>query len=396
MISMDKEKKKQTAAIIIPTYNEAGNIGALLQEIRLVAASVADGWHIKIVVVDGNSSDGTADIVQQMIAARRPSDIHLIREPNKSGIGAAYCLGFKYAIGAVAADALIEFDGDFQHSPDHIPLLLKRLDDGYDYVVASRSAKNGSEPAGRPLFRKALTSIGGFVAKTILFFPSRSFLLVTDPTTGLKATRVKGFADRLDLDPAHLKSRTFGYKIEWLYRTLGFGARYKEIPLNFENRKAGTSKFSGSVIFDILRVCVALRMKDALTHRFLKYAIVGLGGYVVNAIFLTLLHRITGIEPLSWALSAEAAIISNYFFNNIWTFGDARKRGSFGWISGLARFNMASIGAVAIEGVFGPLFTAIVGGAYRQVVLIFVIVLLVVPYNWFMYNRFVWKDRPSA
>ncbi|MDR3558671.1 MAG: glycosyltransferase [Candidatus Pacebacteria bacterium] len=389
---MDANNKKQIAAVVIPTYNEEGNIGALLDEIRRTVFSVTDGWVIKIVVVDGDSSDGTPDIVQQKMSAdEQGKDIHLIREPKRSGIGAAYCSGFRYAIDELGSDAVIEFDGDFQHSPDHILPLLKGLDDGYDYVVASRSVMKGSEPPERSRFRKALTVVGGFAARVILFFPGKNFWLVTDPTTGLKATRVRGFADKLDLDPDRLYSRRFGYKVEWLYETIRFGAHYKEVPLVFENRRAGESKFSRSVIFDILRVCILVRMNAAPTRRFIKYAVVGLSGYIINAVFLSLLYKTTHIEYLSWILSAEAAIICNYFFNNVWTFVDRRMNGLGGWLFGLAKFNLSSVGAIAIEGIFGPLLTMIVGGGYRQAVLVFVVVFMVVPYNWFMYNRFIWK-----
>jgi dolichol-phosphate mannosyltransferase len=243
------------------------------------------------------------------------------------------------------------------------------------------------------MFRSLLTKFGGFLARIILFFPGQNFRKVTDPTTGLKATRVKGFADQLDLNLASLKSKRFGYKIQWLSETIQLGARYKEIPLKFENRRAGVSKFSWPVIFDILRVCIAVRLKDQSTRRFLKYAIVGLIGYAVNAILLEAVFRLTGVEFLAWILSAEAAIISNFFLNNLWTFRYRRIAGFSNWLFGLAKFNFTSLGAIAIEGIFGPLFTMIVGGGYRQLVLVFVIAFMVIPYNWFMYNRFIWKSE---
>jgi dolichol-phosphate mannosyltransferase len=381
--------KKQIAAIVIPTYNEAGNIGALLEEIQGVAVS-ASNWQIIIVVVDGNSSDGTINIVESMVA-KQPGFVHLVKESGPSGIGSAYCLGFKYAIDKIKADVVIEFDGDFQHPTSCILGLLEEIKNGYDYVVASRSIEEGGETVERGMFRSLLTKFGGFLARVILFFPGQNFREVTDPTTGLKATRVKGFADRLRLNPTSLKSRRFGYKIQWLYETIQFGARYKEIPLKFENRRAGVSKFSWSVIIDILRVCIAVRTADPHIRRFMRYAVVGCGGYIINAVLLEAVFRLTGVEFLAWVISAEVAIISNFFFNNVWTFNHRRKIGFYVWLSGLAQFNLASLGAIVIEGVFGPLITMIVGNGYRQLALVFVVLFIVTPYNWFMYNRFIWK-----
>ncbi|MDE2037658.1 MAG: glycosyltransferase [Patescibacteria group bacterium] len=381
----------QVAAVIIPTYNEAGAIGALLEEVAGIASS-GSRWRIEVIVVDGCSEDGTAGIVEAA-AARGALRIHLLREPERQGIGAAYCRGFRYAIEEVGADAVIEFDGDLQHPPSHIPQLLQALDDGADYVAASRRMEGGSEPAGRSAFRKALTSLGGGAARFILFFPHAAFRQVTDPTTGLKATRVAGFADSLCLDPSRLVSRGFGYKLQWLSETLRLGARYREIPLRFQDRRAGRSKFAPPVIADILWTCAVVRASDPRTKRFIRYAAAGSAGYIVNAAALALLYRLTGIEALSWALSAEAAIICNYALNNVWAFGDRRKTGFSSWFGGFLAFNLASLGAIAIEGVFGPLLTSLVGPSYRQLVLAAVVLFMVVPYNWLMYSRLIWKQR---
>jgi dolichol-phosphate mannosyltransferase len=391
---MDNKRSDNKAVVIIPTYNESGNIESLVNEISETVQRFTNKWDVSVLVVDGDSTDGTGEIVEKMIIKKLAEsgdvDLHLLREPGHDGIGAAYCRGFKYAIQQLGAEVVIEFDGDFQHSPSHIPLLLSEIDAGYDYVVASRSIKGGGDIYKRSIFRKILTAFGGLVARLILFFPGNIFVRVTDPTTGLKATRVKGHADRLNLDSSQLISQRFGYKIQWLFETITNGAKYKEIPLRFENRRAGVSKFSWAVILDIIRVCFQVRLADKSTKQFIKYGIVGFGGYVINALLLSLLYKLIGIESVAWVLSAEGAILSNYFFNNIWTFGSKVRVGYKSWMAGLIKFNLTSLGAIVIEGIFGPVLTLAAGG-HRQVVLVFVIMVLIVPYNWFMYNRFIWR-----
>lgn len=248
---------KTRVAIVIPTYNEAGNIGRLLLRLADHIFPLLPLHDLHIIVVDGNSSDGTAGIVEELMQTR--PFIHLIREAAKSGIGAAYLEGFSYAMKSLAADAVVEFDADFQHPPEIIPALLGKIDQGYDYVLGSRRIPDASEPADRDFLRRFLTRAGGLLARLILFFPGRHFREVTDPTTGLKATRVRDILDRLDLRPDHLYSKKFGYKVQLLSETLRTGARYAEIPLNFQNRAAGSSKFSSDTTWEILLACLRTR-----------------------------------------------------------------------------------------------------------------------------------------
>ena len=101
-------------AVIVPTYNEAGAIGALCDEMADVFAAVPQHeWHT--VIVDANSPDGTADIVRAK--AKQYPNIHLIVEAQKRGIAMAYITGMRYALDILQADAFVEFDGDGQHDP---------------------------------------------------------------------------------------------------------------------------------------------------------------------------------------------------------------------------------------------------------------------------------------
>jgi dolichol-phosphate mannosyltransferase len=124
----------------------------------------------------------------------------------------------------------------------------------------------------------------------------------------------------------------------------------------------------------------------------MKYAIVGGIGYFINAVLLEIIFHITGVEFLAWVLSAEAAIVSNFILHNFWTFRYRRILGFSKWLSGLAKFNLTSLGAIAIEGIFGPILIILLGENYRQPILVFLIILVIVPYNWFIYNHVIWKN----
>lgn len=381
---------RECAVIVIPTYNEADNIGKMIEYLNSKTFPTLDKkWDMKILVVDGNSPDGTGKVVDNQ--AKKYKNTYLLTETSKDGIGAAYLKGFKYAMEKLGADYVFEFDGDFQHPPETIPVMLNAVDEGYDYVIGSRKIKGGSNPKGWGFKRVFFSEFGGFVARFIMFFPFKNFFKVTDPTTGLKVTRVKGFVDRMDMDyKTHLLTRSFGYKLQLLFETLKMGAKFKEIPLEFHVRNAGESKIESKTAKDIFTVAIKLRWYDDFTQRFLKFGTVGFIGYLINATTLALFSKLWNIEWLAWLLSTEMAIISNFTLNNLWTFKSDKIAGSQ-IIGKFLQFNLTSAGALLIQTIFGSLGVAIFGAQYRQLLLPFIIAFLVLPYNWLMYNKIIWK-----
>jgi len=256
---MFQNDNKPLAVVVIPTYNEVENVRKLIPVLFRRIFPEIRNWRLAALIVDGNSPDGTGAAVRGFL--KDYAGLHLIEERQKSGIGAAYFRGFEYAMKELKADAVIEFDADFQHPPESIKSLLDKMDEGYDCVIGSRKVKGGGEPEGRNALRLFLSEFGGFLARLILFFPGKRFREVTDPTSGLRATRVKWCLDRLNLDPARLHSKKFGYKVQLLSEILSTGARYAEIPLLFANRSAGVSKFEAGTVWDILRSCWLARAR---------------------------------------------------------------------------------------------------------------------------------------
>lgn len=241
--------------IIIPTYNEKDSIGQLIDAVEKEFSSEggsASGrknspkHQLSILIVDGNSPDDTAEIVRNK--AEFYENIDLFIEKEKRGLGMAYIVGMKYAIEQLGADAIIEFDGDFQHDPADIKRLIAEFDNGYDYVIGSRYVAGGSIPKAWPWYRKLLSRFGSLYIKWVLCLPTN------DNTSGFKLSRVKGFAEGLPLDENKILSRQFAYKIHLLYEMIKMGAKVKEIPIKFLERGGGSSKSSMKDIFESLRV----------------------------------------------------------------------------------------------------------------------------------------------
>lgn len=376
------------AVVVIPTFNEAGHTARMIDFLFTKTFPGIHNWRCVLLYVDGKSPDGTWKIIQEK--QKEYKNLDLLIETKKEGIGAAYVKGFRRAMEKHQADVIIEFDSDFQHPPKDIPILLKEISAGYDYVLGSRKIQGGSNPKGWGLDRIFWSEVGGFSARTIMFFPTKYFFQVTDPTTGLKASRVKGFVDTMDMD--HLYSRSFGYKLEFLYKMVKLGAKIKEIPLQFGLRATGESKIEPQTAKDILKSAVLLRWNDPTTQKFIKFGTVGFIGYLVNAIGLAIFFGLTHIEWLAWLLSTELAIISNFTWNNFWTFKSDKIFGIGMLSKKFIQFNFTSLGALLIQTVAGTLLVYLTH-FNRQLLLPFIIAFLILPYNWLMYNTFIWKKK---
>ncbi|MFA7301212.1 MAG: glycosyltransferase [Candidatus Shapirobacteria bacterium] len=379
---------KQTAVVVIAAYNEAGSVRQMMDSLFNHVLPTIKNWNCKVLVVDDTSPDKTYEIVAEL--QKIYPELYLVNNPVKLGMGNAIAKGFHYAIDKLHADVVMEFDCDFQHPPEDLPKLLIEIDNGYDFVIGSRKIKGGSVPASWGLKRKFFTYVGGFTSRFILFFPFKPFFQVTDPTTGLRASRVKGFVDQIDLD--HMYTLKFGYKIELLFRMIQLKAKFKEIPLQFGLRETGESKIAKDTAKDILFTSIKCRWYDEFTQKFLKFGTVGFVGYLFNAFGLILFAKVTSIEWLIWLLATEVAIISNFTLNNIWTFSSQKINGVLELSKKFFQFNLSSVGAIIIQSVVGSIgVTAF--GLSRQILLPIIIVFLVLPYNWLMYNKFIWKKK---
>lgn len=391
--------KLPIAVVVIPTYNEAGSIGEMIETLCGKVFPKIKDWECKLLVVDDTSPDGTYKIVQSK--QKKYKNLELYLNAQKAGIGGAYIKGFRFAMKELEADVLIEFDADFQHPPKDIPVLLKEISKGNDYVMGSRKIKGGSNPKGWGFKRVFFSEVGGMVARFVMFFPSKTFFKVTDPTTGLKASRVKGFVDTMDMD--HLYSKSFGYKLEFIYKMAQLGAKIKEIPLQFGLRTKGESKIESKTAKEIFRTVFLVRWNDPTTQKFIKFGVVGGIGFVVNTLGAKIIKSMLPVTPanvslingISNALAAEISIISNFTFNNLWTFKNEKLAWGKKLIQKFITFNLSSvISGIIIPTVVVILLTSLFGDHLflYQVIGIF---LLTIPLNWFIYNLVIWKRSPE-
>ena len=359
--------------VIIPTYNEKDNTPKMIEALARVFSDIKP-HEMNLLYIDGNSPDGTADVIRKY--QKKYDWLHVIVETKKEGLGKAYAKGMTYAIKELEADWLLEFDGDFQHPPESIKSLVKEIDN-YDYILGSRYIKGGSIPREWSIERKLLSVVGNLVARVLLILPK-----IHDVTGGFKLSRVKGFMDEFDFDK--LLSKSFAYKIHLLHYMVSKGARVKEVPFVFGNRTSGESKIIKNELFETLRVIFLLQQK------IFRFGVTGFIGYFVNASFLALLAN-RG-ELLAWLISTELAIISNFTINNLWTFRSEKITGLTRLFMKFLQFNLTSSGGLIIQSVLG--FVAVTYlNVPRQLALPIIIGFIVLPYNYFMYTKVIWKEK---
>jgi len=216
--------------IVIPTYNEIDNIEKLI----LAVLSIMPKTHI--LVVDDSSPDGTAKAVEDM--KRNDERIHLIVRPEKSGLGTAYIAGFKYALER-NYDAVFEMDADFSHDPNELPNLLNALE-GHDLVIGSRYL-TGVNVVNWPLRRLILSYGANLYTRIITGLP------IKDATGGFKCFRAEALR-KIELDK--VRTNGYGFQIEMNYLLWKSGAKIKELPIIFIDRRSGVSKMNKKIIFE--------------------------------------------------------------------------------------------------------------------------------------------------
>ena len=377
------------AIIVVPTYNEVESISKMINHLFTEIFPKITNWHCQLLIVDDTSPDGTYKVVQKL--QKKYKDLFLLLNKEKAGIGNAYVKGFKLAMSKLKADVVIEFDGDFQHPPTDIPIMLQEIDNGADYVMGSRKIKGGSNPKGWGFKRLFFSEAGGFMARVILFFPFKNFFKITDPTTGLKASRVKGFVDTMDMD--HLYSKKFGYKLEFLFKMVMLQAKIKEIPLKFGLRTLGESKISGQTASDILKTVIFLRLKKE--EKLIKVMVVGAIGTIIQLSFFNLFRSLLALSlSLAQNLSIEIAIVSNFVINNLWTFNDHQfsLKEIKKLVVGFFKFNLTSLGSILIQNLVLISGVSLLGRSFFiENGLIIVGILIGLIWNYIMYTKVVWK-----
>ncbi|MFM8269412.1 MAG: polyprenol monophosphomannose synthase [Pseudomonadota bacterium] len=225
--------------VVIPTYNEAGNIGPLLERLT------SEVPEVDILIVDDNSPDGTGNLVRKFSA--KVPQVHLLSRQQKEGLAFAYRAGFKWGIER-GYGAFIQMDADFSHDPQDTKRIAHELQ-SHDVVIASRYVPGG-QTSGWGWHRKVISRGGNVYAKTILGVSPQ------DMTGGFNGWTKKTLEA---IDYQTVTSRGYAYQVEMKYRALKAGFVPFEFPIHFRNRTVGTSKMSSSIVFEAAYRVLKLR-----------------------------------------------------------------------------------------------------------------------------------------
>jgi dolichol-phosphate mannosyltransferase len=218
--------------VIIPTYNEAENIGPLVESILERYAA----W-LELLVIDDNSPDGTASIVRDI--SKNEPRVTLLSRPAKLGLGTAYLTGFNYALER-GYERVIEMDADFSHDPSAISALVSAMNSA-DMVIGSRYMNHTVNVVNWPLSRLILSKTASIYTRLITGMP------VFDPTSGFKCISAKVLKS-IALDRVH--SQGYSFQIEIHFRAWKKGFTIREVPIVFVDRSVGKSKMTRKNIIE--------------------------------------------------------------------------------------------------------------------------------------------------
>ena len=228
--------------IIIPTYNEADNIAAIINKINELSDLKNVGFDI--VVVDDNSPDGTAQIVQSI--SKHSSNVILINRQCKCGLAQAYIFAFEWGL-SKGYQFFCQMDADFSHNPEYLSGMFN-LAKSNDYIVGSRYVKNGGV-TNWGVIRRLISFGGCLYSRIILNSP------IKDQTGGFNLWTRK-VLENIGLD--EIISNGYSFQIELKYRAHRKGYKYYEYPIIFDERRAGRSKMSKHIfveaIFNVWRL----------------------------------------------------------------------------------------------------------------------------------------------
>jgi len=231
--------------VVLPTYDERENIEAVLRRVRGAVPSA------HVLVVDDASPDGTAHLAGTV--ARELGGISVLRRPGRGGLGSAYRDGFRWGLER-GYDVMVEMDADLSHDPSVLPILLRKIDAGADLVIGSRYVPGGVA-ADWPFARRAISRIGCRYAQVMLRLPTR------DATSGYRAYRA---ATLRSVDLETVQANGYGFQVEMAYRVLRVGGAIEEVPIEFRDRTAGTSKMSLPIVVEALVLVTKWGVRDRL------------------------------------------------------------------------------------------------------------------------------------
>ncbi len=233
--------------LILPTYNEAENLNAIVSAAgEVLAGAAADGF--RVLVVDDGSPDGTGRLADQLAAEHEW--VEVLHRTEKNGIGPAYLAGFHHALER-GAGYVIEMDSDFSHDPADLARLLQAVHDGADLALGSRYVPGGGV-SDWGMLRRFISEGGSTYARLVLG------LRVRDLTGGFKCFR-REVLEAIHFDS--VRSRGYAFQVELTYRAVQAGFRVVEVPIVFRDRQLGESKMSWRIAVEAMWLVPRLRFR---------------------------------------------------------------------------------------------------------------------------------------
>ncbi|MCT7950827.1 glycosyltransferase [Ancylothrix sp. C2] len=312
-------------SLVLPTYNEANNISDIISKLSEILDTEILGEY-ELLVIDDNSPDRTWEIAQNLIP--KYPQLRVMRRETERGLSTAVIRGWQVARG----DVLGVIDADLQHPPETLLKLWREIQRGADLATASRHLDSGGV-SDWSMIRRVLSRGAQLLGLVLL---PEVIGRVSDPMSGYFLVRRNALAG-VTMNP-------LGYKI--LIEVLGRGnIRWiSEVGYVFQERQEGESKVTAKQYIEYIQHLIRLRLSLWPVERFLRFGVVGFSGVFVDMVVLYLLHDGIFNLPLtrSKIIAAEVAIINNFLWNDIWTFGDisTRQRGQRQRIKRFLKFNL--------------------------------------------------------
>ena len=375
-MSSTQEQQGKTSttglSIILPTFNEAESIAAVIQSLL----ALDDHFDLEILVVDDDSSDGTAETVRSL--ARLDQRIRIIRRLGRSGLASAIREGLIDAI----HDRAVVMDSDGQHEPASVLDAVRSLDARQLDLVAGSRFLDQSEIRGLSHRRTDGSTLANQLARRSL--PAR-YGHLTDYMSGFMAinlSRCLPLIRQVDVN---------GFK--FLYELLAISRgqlTVAEIPLIFQPRLHGSSKLDSAILWDFLVSLLHTASLRLLPRRAISFGLVGASGVLVQLAITALLMTLLGLNfQRALPIAVIAAASSNYLINNALTFRDRRQRGAR-LLRGLLKFLLvASLPALANVGLATSFYTLVNAHAIWAQLAGIVVVYI---WNYAASSRFVWNS----
>jgi len=323
-------------SIVVPTFNEAANVTALLE--RLQAVLGEDGWEV--VFVDDDSPDATAARVRSIACEDRR--VRCVQRIGRRGLSTACIEGMLTA----AAPYIAVMDADLQHDESILPTMLERLKSGAaDLVIGTRYAAGGSTgdwDQQRAGLSRLATAASRIVLRQQVSDPMSGYFMLKREVLEAAVHRLSGLGFKILLD---------------ILASAPQPLRVAEVPFTFRSRHAGDSKLDEFVVWEYGMLLADKLVGRYVPVRFVAFAAVGGLGVFVHMAVLTLLLKGFGVGfTLAQSAATGVAMVFNFALNNVLTYRDMRLHGS-AWWRGLASFVLAcSVGALANVGVATYLF----------------------------------------